>query len=394
MQPVGMSVMQESKTTNFATDEIKEGKLDTSQEHVARDLLDGSSVQDVNKALKTNTYGWALVACTILSIASTLIAMGIGPAFIVPSTVIDIIGHHTISQPAEITWKASHDAIIWDVRLPRVLLGAIVGSGLAVAGVALQSITRNPLAEPHILGVNSGASVGAALAILFGVGASFGGQSVAIVAFLGALGAMVAVLGLSRVGGAVTPGKMLIAGVAVSYLLSSITSLLVMFDDSEQGARSVMFWLMGSLARAEWETLPAVGATVVAVCALLWWWRRRLDVLAIGDETARAVGVDPAKTRWVLVVFLSLMIGATVAASGGIGFVGLAVPHISRRLVGVAHRNLIPASALLGALLLVWADVCARMLIEPREIPIGVITGLVGAPILVALVRRLQAANA
>lgn len=388
--------MLQAKTSSAVGQQINvgAGALDEVEPNALLDVDDTSgSAAEIDKALNTKNYRRGLVFCSLLAAASTVVAIGLGPAVISPDRVLDIIGHHLFDYPSEVTWKRSQDAIIWDVRFPRVLLGAIVGVGLAVSGVALQSITRNPLAEPHILGVNAGASVGAALSILFGVGSWLGGQATPIVAFGGALAAMLMVLALSRTGGAITPGKMIISGVAVSYLLSAVTSMLVMIDDSDQGARAVMFWLLGSLARADWMTLPFVAVVVGAVSSLLWYWRRRLDVLAVGDETARSVGVDPKRTRWVIIIGVSLMIGAVVATSGGIGFVGLAVPHIARRFVGVSHRLLIPASAALGAFLLVWSDVAARMLIQPREIPIGVVTGLIGAPILVILVRRLQSAS-
>lgn len=352
--------------------------------------LPNSNFAKVEKALKLSHHRWILLGLATLSIVSTLFALGLGAAVIAPDRVAQIVGHHLFNSPSNISWSLGEDAIIWQVRTPRVLLGAVVGATLATSGLVLQAITRNPLAEPHILGVSSGASTGAALAILFGFGASLGGHSITIMAFAGALASMLLVLSLARVGGAITPGKMLVSGVAVSYLLNAFTSLLVMFNDSEQGARSVMFWLMGSLGRADWATLPAITFISSAGIFLMWWWRRRLDLLTIGDDSTRASGVDPERTRLVLIVVVSLCVAASVAASGGIGFLGLAVPHFARRFLGATHRAAVPATAILGALLLVWADVLARMLIRPGEMPIGVITAISGAPILVILVRRLQ----
>ena len=287
-------------------------------------------------------------------------------------------------------WTRTDDAIIWQVRLPRVLLGAIVGAALGVVGVTLQALVRNPLAEPYILGVSSGASTGAAAAILFGVGSWLGPESVSLTAFFGALFALALVLALARSSGRITASRMLVAGVAVSYLLSAVTSLLILFAESAEGARAVIFWLLGSLANAEWSTLPVGYLGMGAGMVLVFWWRRRLDLLALGDETALAGGVDPARTRLQLVVVVAVCVGCAVSLSGGIGFVGLAAPHIARRIVGPIHRHLIPASAALGAVMLVWADVAARTALQPRELPIGVITGLLGAPVLVALVRKLD----
>lgn len=332
-----------------------------------------------------------LLVLFVVLIASLVVAIGLGPVSVPPGTVLRILGHHLIDVPSEQTWSNSQDAIIWSVRFPRVLLGALVGVALAITGLALQAIVRNPLAEPYLLGVSAGASTGAAAAILFGVGAALGSQSTSIVAFAGALAATFLVLGLAGAGrGAITPGRMLIAGVAVGYLLNAATSTLVMFSDSEQGARAVMFWLLGSVASAEWASLPGLMVALVITGGLLWWWRRRLDLLTLGDDAARAMGVNPDGTRTVLVVVIALCVGAAVASSGGIGFVGLAVPHLARRVVGAAHRVALPAAAMLGALLLVWADVAARIVIQPRELPIGVVTAIVGSPVLVLMVRRLH----
>ena len=331
-----------------------------------------------------------LWAMTLALVVSVVLAVGLGAVFVPPLQVLGIIGNHTVRVPSTTSWSLSDDAIIWQVRLPRVLLAVVVGAALGVSGMVLQAIVRNVLADPYILGVSAGASTGAAAAILFGVGASLGTQSVSIVAFLGALAALMLVLVLARAGGSITPSKMLVAGVAVGYLLTSTTSLLILFADSTEGARAVIFWLLGSLAQAEWSVLPFAYGSITACLMVVMWWRRRLDVLALGDETAIAIGVDPRRTRLVLIVVVALCVGSAVAVSGGIGFVGLAVPHIARRAVGTIHRVALPAAALLGATLLVWSDVVARTVLQPRELPIGVITGIVGAPALVILVRRLQ----
>jgi iron complex transport system permease protein len=351
----------------------------------------GAAVDD---ALGDRARRMVLATLAVALVATMVVAVGLGPVFIQPMTVLRIVGHHIVDAPSTVDWSASDDAIIWQVRLPRVLLGAVVGAALGITGLALQAMVRNPLAEPYILGVSAGASTGAAAAILFGVGVSLGGQATTLVAFLGALAAMAMVLTLARVGGAITPGRMLVAGIAVGYLLHATTSLLILFADSAEGARAVMFWLLGSLAAAEWSALPGVTLVVTISLGLLWWWRRRLDLLTLGDESARAMGIDPDRTRFVLIGITALCVAAAVATSGGIGFVGLAVPHIARRFAGVAHRASLPAAALIGALLLVWADVAARLVLQPRELPIGVVTGVLGAPILVLLVRRLQLADA
>ena len=355
-----------------------------------------SLLQAPSRAPAASHDGWAwsrrptLIALTSLTVVSVVVAIGLGPVGVAPPTVLKIIGHHMMGLFDAESWARTDDAIIWQVRLPRVLLGAIVGAALGVVGVTLQALVRNPLAEPYILGVSSGASAGAAAAILFGVGSWLGRESVSLMAFFGALGALALVLALARSSGRITPSRMLVAGVAVAYLLSAVTSLLILFAHSEYGARAVMFWLLGSLANADWSTLPIGYLGMGAGMILVFWWRRRLDLLALGDETAMASGVDPGRTRLQLVIVVAMCVGFAVSLSGGIGFVGLAAPHIARRIIGPIHRHLIPASAAFGALMLVWADVAARMVLQPRELPIGVVTGVLGAPVLVALVRKLS----
>ena len=353
----------------------------------------GGRAQAPSRAAWDPSRRSTLVGLALITLASVVVAIGLGPVGVAPTTVLRIIAHHTLGLLDAESWARTDDAIIWEVRLPRVLLGAIVGSTLGVVGVTLQALVRNPLAEPYILGVSSGASTGAAAAILFGVGAWLGTQSVSLMAFFGALGALALVLALARSTGQITPSRMLVAGVAVSYLLSAMTSLMILFAESAEGARAVMFWLLGSLANADWSTLPIGYLGMGTGMVLVFWWRRRLDLLALGDETAMASGVDPGRTRLLLVVVVALCVGFAVSLSGGIGFVGLAAPHIARRIIGPIHRHLIPASAALGALMLVWADVVARLALQPRELPIGVVTGVLGAPVLVALVRKLNHNN-
>jgi iron complex transport system permease protein len=295
----------------------------------------------------------------------------------------------------EVSWTPPEQAIVWQVRLPRVVLGMLVGAGLAVCGVALQAMVRNVLADPYLLGINSGASSGAAAAILFGAGAGFGQYALSGSAFLGALAASLLVFLIARSGGRVTSIRLLLAGVAVGYALYAATSFLIFASGSAEGSRSVMFWLLGSLGLARWDALLAVAALVIGgTTGYLTVTGRRLDVLAVGDETAHTLGVSPDRFRLRLLVIVSLCVGVLVSASGSIGFVGLVVPHLARRIVGAPHARVVPVSALLGAIMLVWADVVARVLLAPQEIPIGIITALLGAPFLLVLIRRLHATGA
>ncbi|GAB7039606.1 MULTISPECIES: FecCD family ABC transporter permease [Catenuloplanes] len=344
-------------------------------------------------ARRRSTVLW-LVGLTVALIVTGLVAVGTGAIAIDPATVARIIGHKTLAMTAG-DWTPPQEAIVWQVRLPRVLLGMTVGAGLAICGVALQAMVRNVLADPYLLGINSGASSGAAAALLFGAGAGFGQYALSGSAFAGALAASLLVFLIARSGGRVTSIRLLLAGVAVGYALYAATSFLIFASGSAEGSRSVMFWLLGSLGLARWDGLLAVTAViVVGTMAYLTVVGRRLDVLAVGDETAHTLGVSPDRFRMRLLVIVSLAIGVLVSASGSIGFVGLVVPHLARRIVGAAHVRVVPVAALLGAILLVWADVVARVLLAPQEIPIGIITSLLGAPFLLVLIRRLHATNA
>ena len=342
------------------------------------------------RAQRRRTTLW-LAALTAGLVVTGVIAVGTGAIAISPGTVARVLSHQLFGL-GEVTWAPAQEAIIWQVRLPRVLLGLLVGAGLAVCGVALQAMVRNVLADPYLLGINSGASSGAAAAILFGAGAGFGQYALPASAFLGALAASLLVFLIARSGGRVTSIRLLLAGVAVGYALYATTSFLIFASGSAEGARSVIFWLLGSLGLAQWNGLLAVVAVaVLATIALLTLSGRGLDALAIGDETAHTLGVSPDRFRTLLLVLVALTVGVVVSAAGSIGFVGLVVPHLARRAVGSAHSVAIPAAALMGAILLVWADVLARVLLQPQEIPIGIVTALLGAPFLIVLIRRFSA---
>jgi iron complex transport system permease protein len=325
-------------------------------------------------------------------VASAILTIGIGPVPVAPGTIVPILLHHLVGIPSEATWSQADGAIVWNVRVPRVLLGIAVGAGLALCGAALQAMVRNMLADPYVLGISGGASTGAAGAILFGFGAGAGQFALPVSAFVGALAASLLVYLIARGGGGVTSLRLLLSGVAVGYALSAATSFLIFASDSAEGSRSVMFWLLGSLALARWDIVLAIVLVVVAVTlAALMLAGRRLDALAAGDETALTLGVSPESSRVALLVVVALCTGAVVAAAGAIGFVGLVIPHLARRLVGSVHSRVVPVTALLGSIFLIWADALARTVMQPRELPIGILTALVGAPFLLILVRRMYA---
>lgn len=311
-----------------------------------------------------------------------------------PGTVAGIIGHHLVGWPVTPPGSPAQDTIVWLVRMPRVLLGVAVGAGLAIAGVAMQALVRNVLADPHILGVVSGASTGAAATILFGIGGGLGAADLTGSAFVGAAASTALLFVLARSGGRITSIRLLLAGVAIGYVLSAATSFLIFASDAPDSARAVLFWLLGSLASARWSSIGvAVAVVLVALTALLA-WARRFDALAVGDDSARTLGVAPERFRVLALVTVSLCIGAVVAVAGGIGFVGLVVPHVARLFVGGAHRRVLPVAALVGGVFLAWADVFARVAFAPKELPLGIVTAVVGAPFLLVLVRRFASTGA
>ncbi|UAK31860.1 iron ABC transporter permease [Nocardia asteroides] len=318
-----------------------------------------------------------------------IVATGLGPVWVPPGTVARIVGHHTFGTPVVADWTPAQDSIVWLVRVPRVLLGAMVGAALAVAGAVLQTMVRNVLADPHILGVTSGASTGAAVSLLFGVTAATAG-ALAASAFAGALAATVLLFAIARINGQMTSLRLLLGGVTIGYLFSAATSFLIFASDNQEGARTVLFWLLGSLSSAGWSSVTTTALVTVAAVGSLLLLATRLDVLAAGDDTARALGQSPVRLRMLALGIVALAIGAVVAVAGAIGFVGLIVPHVARLCGGGTHRRLIPLSAVLGALFLVVADVAARVVFAPRELPLGIVTAVVGAPLLLMLIRRFR----
>lgn len=353
----------------------------------------GSQIGRVLSRSRRRAVLW-IIALVAALCAALVLAVGVGSVSIGPVRVLGVLVEHLTGVEIGPGASATQDAIVWQVRAPRVVLAAFVGAGLAVCGMALQAMVRNMLADPQLLGISSGASCGAAASILFGFTLGGGEHALQAMAFLGALGASVLVYATARSGGRLTSVRLLLAGVAVGYALNALTSFLIFASGSAEGTRSVMFWLLGSLSLASWGTpLAAVVVIASVTVVVLSLQGRRLDALALGDDTAHSLGVSPERTRALLLVLVSLCIGVLVAASGSIGFVGLIMPHLARRLVGAAHTAAIPVAALLGALLLSLADLAARTVLQPQELPIGIITAMLGAPFLLLLIRRMRAGS-
>ncbi|MBT2899597.1 iron ABC transporter permease [Streptomyces sp. McG3] len=278
--------------------------------------------------------------------------------------------------------------IVWELRLPRAVLAAVVGAGLSAIGVAVQAMVRNALADPFVLGISSGAAVGANAALIFGALGALGIWALSTAAFLSALLAMLLVYAVARTERGLTPLRLVLTGTAMYYGFSAVTTFMVFAAERGEAARSAMMWLLGSLSGANWAAVPIAAGAVLAGLAHLGWSARRLNALAMGDETAAALGVDPGRLRKELFLVSAAVTGAVVAVSGAIGFVGLMVPHAARMLVGADHRRLLAVAPLAGAVLLIWVDILSRVVLAPAELPVGVLTAVIGVPCFILLMRR------
>lgn len=319
-------------------------------------------------------------------LASISVAVSVGAVPIPLATVWGVLADQLAPGWVSPSWSKGRAAIVWDIRFPRALLAALVGAGLAVVGAALQAVTRNPLADPHLLGISSGAAFGAILALLH-TGLFLGLMTVPLMAFLGALIATTLVLGVVRFTTASGADRLVLVGVAVSFVVMAGANLLIFLGDP-RATHTVVFWMLGGLGLAQWSHLlfPLV---ILLPCAV-WIWLRSADLnaLTIGDETAATLGIPVDRFRLQVFVLGALITGTMVAFSGIIGFVGLMVPHIVRLCVGGDYRKVLPVSALCGALFMIWADVAARTIMAPEDMPIGIVTGLIGGLFFIWLLRR------
>ena len=330
-----------------------------------------------------------LMAVLVLLLGGAMLAsLALGAVTIAPSQVWQMLWQGPVSGQGEI-WHS----IIWQIRLPRTCLAALVGAGLAVAGACMQGLFRNPLADPGLIGVSSGAALAASVAIVLGGlwipqwMAGAGVLALPVVAFAGGLLMTVIVYRLSSVEGRVNVATLLLAGIAVNALAGAGIGLLTYLADDAQ-LRSLNFWMLGSLGGATWQLLWSCMPWVILVLVCSMRFSQVLNVWALGESQAAHLGVDVQRVKWQLMLLCALIVGALVAVSGLIGFVGLVVPHIVRLLLGPDHRWLIPGAACLGACLLLLADLLARLVIAPAEMPIGIITALLGGPFFLYLLRQ------
>ncbi|AYY15059.1 iron ABC transporter permease [Actinobacteria bacterium YIM 96077] len=340
--------------------------------------------------------GGIVVLATALLVGSVLVAVTIGQADIsireswtvmsdrlgLAALQVDALGLGA-RHPSQI-----HAEVIWEMRLPRALNAVVVGAGLAIVGAIMQTLTRNPMADPYLLGISSGASLGAVLVIVAGLGSGLVGVSAG--AFAGALAAFLLVLMIGQRSGTLTPVRMILAGIAIGQFCGAVTSFVILWVADPHATQDVQFWLSGSLAASRWSSMRIAAVILVVALLLFLWHARSLNAFTFGEDAAASLGVDVNRVRWVLLVTCALLTGVLVAVSGAIGFVGLLLPHAVRFLVGPDHRIVLPLSTLLGGMFLLWVDTVARTVFDPRELPVGVVTAMLGVPAFIWILRKRQ----
>jgi iron complex transport system permease protein len=309
-------------------------------------------------------------------LVSVVVAVSVGAVAVPLGTVWGVALDRILPGMVTPDWSAGRANIVWEIRFPRVVLAGLVGAGLGLVGAALQSVTRNPLADPHLLGISSGGAFGAIAALLH-TGLFLGLLTVPLIAFGGALVATVLVLGVAQLAGASSADRLVLAGVAVSFVIMACANILIFLGDP-RATHTVVFWMLGGLGLAQWSHL--IWPLAVLIPCGLWLWAQagRLNAMSLGDETAASLGIEVGRFRLTVFVAAALITGVMVAFSGLIGFVGLMMPHLVRLVVGGDNARVLPGSALAGAVFLIWADAAARVVMAPEDMPIGVVTGLIG----------------
>ena len=335
---------------------------------------------------KYKTY---LLSGIILLLVSVMLGIFIGSVAIDPGSALKMLASKIpgIKENISVTWEGSIEDILLKVRIPRVLLALIVGASLSVSGAVFQSLLRNPLADPYLLGVSSGAALGAAVVILTSLPFFFLGIPVVpFSAFAGALLSMFLVYGLAKTKGKLPMHTLLLSGVIINFSFSAVIMLLITI--SNKGLSEVIVWMMGTLNNTNYELLPYIAPAALILMAVIYMFSNDLNVIAVGEESAVYLGVKTENVKKWLFILNSLLTALAVSVSGLIGFVGLIIPHIARMLVGPDHRILIPFSAICGGIFLVLSDTLCRSVISPAEIPTGVVTAILGGPFFLYLLKR------
>lgn len=330
-----------------------------------------------------------IAVLAVFVVVSIILAINIGAVNINPKIIFSIIANRiTGKEVFPATWSNGQESIVWNLRFPKVLVAGCVGAGLALAGVFMQALTKNPLADPYILGISSGASTGAVLSILVGTLPVIGKLPLHTGAFFGALftAGLVFIFGSKSIRGGTT--RLVLVGMAVSALFSALTDLIIFLTPDSKKVTSAMFWMTGSFAGVSWSDVPpAVIALIIGVIVAIA-IRREMDALLMGEQMARNYGVNVTLIKLVMIITSTLLTAVMVSMSGIIGFVGLVIPHISRQLMGANHSRMLPITLLVGSAFMIWADVIARVCVAPEELPVGVVTAICGAPFFLAILRK------
>lgn len=339
--------------------------------------------------------GILLTGLTLGLILSVILAVTIGTVPISAKDVYGMILYQLtgldLGGMASLSQGPMQD-IVWIIRLPRVLLSCIVGMSLALAGVIMQATVQNPLADPYILGLSSGASLGATFAIMIGASSIFTGAlantGITFWGFLGSVLVSLAVFFLAGIGGRITTSKLILSGTVMSSICGAFSNIIIYMNSDKSEIQSITFWTFGSLSTATWEKLR-IPALCLILCFLFFLTQlRRINIMLLGDEAAATLGVDLAQSRKIYMLITSLLTAVVVCNCGIIGFVGLMIPHIVRAVVGTDYRRLLPVTVLTGGIFMIWADVAARTLVPKKEIPIGIITAVIGAPVFLIIMLK------
>jgi len=326
----------------------------------------------------------ALIVCALI-VSALVGSVNINPGWIGKIIVNKTFGKEVFPK----IWKNTDESIIWTIRIPRIILAFLVGSGLSLCGILMQALTKNSLADPYVLGISSGASAGAVFVIMYGAFSFAGSYHIMVGATIGSILAMILAMKVSMVNNRITSTQLVLAGIAVSALFTACVNVMIYYKETgSDKVKTALYWMMGSLSGATWDKMFYI-ASVCVVCAIVVIaFHRSLDALLLGDEAAITLGVDVRKIKICIIVLSAILTGAIVSVSGVIGFVGLVIPHITRSIVGAKHKRLIPASILLGGFFLIVCDAVSRVVVSPSELPLGVVTSLFGAPFFLFLIRK------
>lgn len=334
-----------------------------------------------------------LIFCLIMTIALLffmMLAVHIGSVTLDFGVIRKVLANKIMHREVfPVTWEPSTEQIIWDIRAPRVLMAFVVGAGLTLCGILMQALTKNPLADPYVLGISHGASAGAVSVIMYGYLSFLGGYGTMVGAFVGAVLSIVLSLRIATIRNKVTATQLVLAGIAVSALFSAVTNFMIYHTKTgSDKVKTATYWMMGSLSGASWTRLTYAVTAFVVCLILICILSHSLDVLLLGDDVAITVGVNTERLKLIIIAISTLLTGIIVSVSGTIGFVGLTIPHITRSIVGTKHSRLIPASILVGGNFLIIADMLSRIVVAPEELPIGVVSAFFGAPFFLYLIKK------